>query len=611
MSTLISCHDLTKSHGARTLFSGLTLNIAPDERLGIIGANGAGKSSLLRILAGTDEPDAGERMQRKRLRIGLVEQEPALAPDDTAEQALRRGGAELDEAERQLRAAELLSRLGFTDAAQPVASLSGGWRKRLAIGRALMAAPELLLLDEPTNHLDLEGILWLQDLLARAVFGFVLVTHDRALLQAVCGRVAELDPRHPGGLLVVAGDYGTFLQRRQEQLAARDQHAQALANKVRREIAWLHRGPKARATKAKDRIDRAAALQTELAQLRDQGPGRAAAVDLSATGRRSRRLLTARGLTARRGGRTLFRDVDLLLRPGLKLGLVGPNGSGKTTLLELLAGKRSPDGGRIERVAELRVALFEQSRQALDPSRSLRRSLAPEGDQVIFQGRSLHVVGWARRFGFRAEQLDARVGSLSGGERARIAIARLMLEPADVLLLDEPTNDLDIPTLETLEDSLLEFPGALVLVTHDRALMDRVADLILGLDGHGGSQLVADLEQWVRRTERAEQLDRTELDEAPAASRDAGDRPASRRRPVKLGYLEQRELDGMEAAIEAAEAELSAAEAALLDPAVASDAEALLARQQHQAAAQARVDALYERWAELEAKRDALTDDGP
>jgi ATP-binding cassette subfamily F protein uup len=608
MSTLISCHHLAKSHGARTLFSELSLNIAPGERLGIIGANGAGKSSLLRILAGIDAPDAGQRMQRKGLRIALVEQEPAFEAEDTVDSALQRGGAALDEAERRLRAAELASRLGFADAEQPVAALSGGWRKRLAIARALMPEPELLLLDEPTNHLDLEGILWLQDLLARAAFGFALVTHDRALLQAVCGRVAELDPRHPGGLLLVDGDYGDFLERRGQQLAARDQHAQALANKVRREVAWLRRGPKARATKAKDRLDRAAALQAELAALREQRPGQAAAVSLSATGRRSRRLLAARGLSASRGGRLLFSDLDLLLHPGLKLGLVGPNGSGKSTLLELLAGRRAPDAGHIARVDGLRVALFEQGRQALDPAQSLRRSLAPDGDQVIFQGRSQHVVGWARRFGFRAEQLDARVGSLSGGERARIAIARLMLEPADVLLLDEPTNDLDIPTLETLEDSLLAFPGALVLVTHDRALLDRVADLILGLDGRGGSRLVADLEQWIRRPEPTE---RDAPSQAPAAGGAAGSRPAARRKPTKLGYLEQRELDGMEAAIEAAEAELDAAEATLADPAVASDAEALLERQQQQAAAQARVDALYERWAELEAKRDALADDGP
>ncbi len=601
MSTLISCHGLSKVHGARTLFSELDFNVQPDERIGIIGANGAGKSSLLRVLAGLDEPDAGERMQRKRLRIGLVEQAPQFAPGDTVADAMDRVATSAHERDRQLRVAALLSKLGFTDAAQPVATLSGGWQKRLAIARALADEPELVLLDEPTNHLDLEGILWLQDLLAQASFAFVLVSHDRALLQAVCTRVAELDPRHPGGLLSVDGDYSTFLERREELLAARAQREQSLANKVRREIEWLRRGPKARTTKAQGRIDRAEALMAELDQMRAQGPGQAAAVDLSATGRRSRRLLAARGLTKSLGGRSLFTGLDLLLRPGLKLGLVGPNGSGKTTLLKVLAGELPADEGEVARADSLRLAVFEQTRQDLDPAESLRRALAPEGDQVLFRDRPIHVVGWAKRFGFRTEQLDARVGSLSGGERARIAIARLMLEPADVLLLDEPTNDLDIPTLEALEESLLDFPGAMILVTHDRYLMDRVADLILGLDGQGGTRQVADLDQWARQADRAERQAR------PKPAKPA--EPARKRKPTKLGYLEQRELDGMEQAIAEAEGRLAEAERVLADPAVASDAEALLERQQQQQAARARVDGLYERWAELEAKLETLGDD--
>ena len=327
----------------------------------------------------------------------------------------------------------------------------------------------------------------------------------------------------------------------------------------------------------------------------------AAGIELAASGRRTKRLLEARGLAKSFDGRPVLRGVDLALGPGARLGVLGANGSGKTTLLALLAGTLAPDGGRIERAPALQTVLFEQSRESLDRALSLRRALAPDADAVGYQGRELHVAAWAKRFLFRPEQLDTPVARLSGGEQARILIARLMLRPADLLILDEPTNDLDIPTLEVLEESLLEFPGALVLVTHDRYLLDRVATALLALDGRGGARLFADLAQWEASRAEPGAPGRAE---AGGVEPDAKAKPEPTRRPAKkLGYAEQREWEGMEAAILAAEEEVARRRAAAEDPAIATDAQALHARTTALAVALAAVERLYDRWAELEAKR--------
>ena len=305
--------------------------------------------------------------------------------------------------------------------------------------------------------------------------------------------------------------------------------------------------------------------------------------------------MVARGLTISRGGRRLVSDLDLAVTPGTRVGLIGPNGSGKTTLLEVLAGVEASDAGVIERADDLRIVRFEQERGGLDPAQSLRRALAPEGDAVTWQGRSVHVAAWAKRFLFRPEQLEVPVGHLSGGEQARILIARLMREPADLLILDEPTNDLDIPTLEVLEDSLAEFDGALVLVTHDRFMLERVSTVIVALDGRGGTATFADYGQWEAARAAA----------APAARKPSEPRVAEplRARPRRLGYREQREWDGMEQAILDAERAVEACQRDADDPAVASDPGALQQRYAALEAARADVDRLYARWAELEAKQ--------
>jgi ATP-binding cassette subfamily F protein uup len=484
--------------------------------------------------------------------------------------------------------------LGFAAADQAVETLSGGWRKRLAIACALVSEPDVVLLDEPTNHLDLEGIVALEDLIRAHRAAFVLVTHDRVFLERTVTRMVELDRRYPGGTFTQVGTYSQFLEKRAELLAGRAQSLESLDNRVRREIEWLKRGPKARATKAQGRIHEAHRMMDELARMKaDEKVGRAD-LDFVASGRKTRRLVVAKNLGCALGGRRLIEGLDLVLGPGRRLGLVGPNGSGKTTLLRLLAGELRPDQGELRFAEHVQVVTFDQHRRELDPDQTLKAALAPEGDAVVYRGRQIHVAGWAARFGFEPGTLSQPVGRLSGGERARIQIARLMLRPADVLLLDEPTNDLDIATLEVLEDGLLDFPGALVLVSHDRYLVDRVCTTLLALDGEGGTSYHADLAQW-------EAWLKERRDAVPKASKTPP--PARPKAPKKpFSWKEGRELEGMEAAIGVAEARLAEAARALDDPQVASNAVEAERWFKAQIEAQAEVDALYARWVELEAR---------
>jgi ATP-binding cassette subfamily F protein uup len=585
-----------KAHGPRSLFDELSFGLFEGDQVGLVGPNGAGKSTLLRILAGIEPPDRGQRSLRTGVRVGYVPQDPVFPPQGTVEDMLTATLAAVDEDERPGRIAQALGRAGFADGRAEVAALSGGWQKRLAIARELAGEPDVLLMDEPTNHLDVEGILWLEGLLAERTRACLVVSHDRYFLEHVATRMLEVNRAYPTGLFETAGRYSEFLTRRDEFLRGQAAYEESLANTVRREIEWLRRGAKARSTKAKGRIKEADRLIEELRDARARAATRSADIDFTASGRRSRRLLVARGLAKSLGGRSLVQGLDVTITPGTRIGLMGPNGSGKTTLLNVLAGALAPDAGTIERADGLRIVRFEQQRPGLDPQQSLRRALAPEGDTVSFQGRSLHVAAWAKRFLFQPEQLEVPVGRLSGGEQARIHIARLMREPADLLILDEPTNDLDIPTLDVLEESLITFEGGLVLVTHDRFMLDRVATGIVALDGRGGAETFADYAQW----ELAPRLQTPH----PALSPEGrgGESASPRTRSKRLGYLEQRELDAMQAAIVEAETAREMCRRAAEDPGIASDPAGLQARYAALEDARAEVDRLYARWAELEAK---------
>ncbi len=593
MSVLLTCDAISKSFGSRTVFSDISLSLHDGDRLGIIGPNGAGKSTFLQILGGSMQADDGSVSVRKGVRLAMVVQDPRFEPDATVRDVIAASARDTDE--KDVVVSKIISRVGFDDAAVKAGTLSGGWKKRLAIAVALAAEPDVLLLDEPTNHLDVDGILWLEKLVTSSAFASVFVTHDRYFLENCATRIAEINRSYPSGLFNAAGSYTRFLEKRSEFLHARTKEQQALENLVEREIEWLRRGAKARTRKSKARIDAAFDLQDQLADVASRNQKGTTTIDFTATGRLTKRLLVCEEIAKSAGGRLLFEGLSLTLGPGARLGVLGANGSGKSTLLRILAGELEPDSGEVKRAEGLRIAWFEQARDSLDPAQSLRRALAPEGDTVIFRDRPQHVAGWAARFLFPADQLDLPLNRLSGGERARVHIARLMLQPADVLLLDEPTNDLDIPTLEVLESNLLDFPGAIVLVTHDRFLLDRLSKAILALDGAGDVGFFAELSQW-------EEARSSKKNPGKAAPRETPAAPAPPQRK-KLNYLEAREWERIEETVLRAEEVLEAKRRQLEQPDIVSDSARLTQAVAELDIAQQEVDGLYARWAELEAKQ--------
>ena len=602
MSVLIAARDLSHAFGARPLFTGVGLTLREGDHAGLIGPNGAGKSTLLKILSGAIAPDRGTVERRVGLRIATLAQTPDL-PYRTAREAVHAGlpAGKRVEWEDEARVDEWLNRIELEPEAA-VDTLSGGWRKRVALAQALVGDPELLLLDEPTNHLDLESILWLEKLLAGARFTTLTVTHDRLFLQRVTSRILELDRRNPNGLFEVAGDYATYVEKKAEAMAAQERREEKLENTLRRETEWLRRGAAARTTKQRARIERAGELAGEVAELGSRNRKTSIEVDFQARDRdegRKRRLIEARGVGKRYGDKVVFEGVNLLITPRTRLGLLGPNGSGKSTLLRVLLGEEAATTGEVLRADQLAIAHFEQNRESLDPGRTLAETVCPEGDFVFVRGAPLHRNGYLERFAFRPEQMNQPVGSLSGGEQSRLLIARLMLEPANVLVLDEPTNDLDLTTLGVLEEALRDFDGAVLLVTHDRYFLDQVATELLAFHTRAGElgrlTAVADLAQW--ETFHAEQTRPVASAAKPAAP--ASSEPPRKRK--KLSYSDQRDYDTIEARILAAEQRLGELSAECERPDVVSNAARLLELHGEMTALGAEVERLYARWAELEA----------
>jgi len=605
MAPLLTAQSVSKRFGAVPLFENLSLTVNEGDRIGLIGPNGAGKSTLLALLAGEEKPDSGEVVLRKRARVSHVRQDSKFTPDVTVrgvvEAAMEHATIPHEEREQRLR--EALGRAGFVDQNTggaalfdaPAASLSGGWRKRLALIEAIVLRPDVLLLDEPTNHLDIDGIEWLEQTLATSSVAVVVVTHDRYFLENAANEIVELSRVHSDGLLRVRGGYSRFLETREAYRESQERVQEGLRNRVRTEIEWLRRGPKARATKAKARIDNAHALIGKLADVDERLRVSATDLTFEASERQTKRLLEMDHAAITLGDREIVHDLSFVLTNGAKLGIVGPNGSGKTTILGAMTGEVPVSSGRLVRAGALRIAYLSQMRQ-LDPALTLRRTLAPNSDSVVYQDRVVHVAGYAAKFLFTGDQLNQPVERLSGGERARVLLARLMLQPADVLILDEPTNDLDIPTLQILEEALLDFAGALVLVTHDRYMLDRVTESVLGLDGRGNAALFANYAQWEEWRVVGANGDRIERSASPVAAA----APASTRK--KLSYIEQREYDSIDARIQAADERLEKAKTQLADPSVVIDAEALTNALAELESAQAEHDLLIERWVELSEK---------
>lgn len=560
------------------------------ERLALIGPNGSGKSTLLRIMCQLEELDGGDIQSKNHLRTVFVPQEDRfnekLTVAETLTEALIAAGYGEYEIQGMINSA--LGRSGFSDPSATVSTLSGGWRKRLAIIRGLIQEPELLLLDEPTNHLDINGILWLEALLARASFAIVFVSHDRYFIEQLASRVVEIDRKYPQGYFSAKGNYGDFLEARELFVQSLHQARDSLANKVRREVEWLRQGAKARTTKSKHRIAEAGRLSEELDGFKLNS--RQVSLEFSASNRKTKDLIKVENVTKAFGDRVLFKDISLLLSPGKRLGIVGANGSGKSTFLRVLLGDLKPDRGSVRLASNLKLSFFDQARQQLDRSLTLRRALCGDNnDGVVFNGKALHVAAWAARFLFSHDQLSLPVGSLSGGEQARVLLAKLMLIDSDVLIFDEPTNDLDISTLEVLEESFNEYPGAIVLVTHDRYLLDRTATAVLGMAPAGG-MLFSDYLQW-------EAWHREQMDSA--VGRNLAELNSVGKESRRVDSKTKKELNAIEAKIVKAEKLIAELEAEVGSEAVINNPVLLREKCEQVASARTKIDELYEQWSVL------------
>jgi ATP-binding cassette subfamily F protein uup len=548
--SLLNIQSLSKSFGLQPLFKQISFTIAEHDQIGLIGPNGAGKSTLLKILMNLETADEGLISKRQGLRIGYSSQSPQFE-SKSVEQILVEACTQGDEFEKETRARTLLSKALFDDFEQKANALSGGWKKRLDIIKALMNEPDLLLLDEPTNHLDLDGILWLEKFLMREKPTFMVISHDRYFLEMICNRVIELNRCYPQGLFSSQGDMQEFYTHKELFLLGQAEKERSLASLAKSELEWLKRSPKARTTKSRARIQRTHELLEDLGDLKSRNKQHKVELEFTASQRETRNLLVATSLCKAIHHKPLFSNLHLKLTPGTRLGVVGANGTGKTTLLKILAGQLPFDSGTIKCADELKLVYFDQHREEIDSEDSLRTALSPNSDTVVFRGQSIHVNGWAKKFLFPVEKLDMAVKYLSGGERARILIARLMLKPADILFLDEPTNDLDIPTLQVIEENLVDFPGAVVLISHDRCLMDRVCTQILGLGTNLEHPYFADYTQW-------EKAFGAQKNKKAGSSSSTESPPKVEIKSVsnKLNFKEQKELASIEKKILEAELEL-------------------------------------------------------
>jgi ATP-binding cassette subfamily F protein uup len=607
VAILLSAQNLEKSFGPHLLFRGLSFGVEAGDRIGLIGPNGAGKSTLLKIIAGLVEPDSGELVKSRGLRVGYLEQMPSFAPESTIFEAVAEGAD--GDPERLAKVHEWLARLEILEEGRSentqITQLSGGWKKRCALARELVREPDLLVLDEPTNHLDLESILWLEKFLESGSsesrsFATLTVTHDRLFLQRVANRIFDLDRRNPDGLFTVRGTYADFIEAKEAQMKAQERREETVKNTLRRETEWLRRGAKARTTKQQARINRAGDIKDEAEDLKSRNQTRTAQIDFQSSERHPQKLIETIGLTKSYGGRRLFSPVDLVISPKTRLGLLGANGAGKTTLIRLLLGQEEPSEGEVKRAERLQVAYFAQTRDELDPKKSVLRTICEEGDYVDYRGKFVFARSYLSRFLFRPEQLDMPVEKLSGGEKSRLRLAQLMLTTANVLVLDEPTNDLDLATLDVLEDSLKSFEGAVILVTHDRYFLEQIANEILAFtlddSSQGRLERFADtlqFESWLEshRKQKPPPARAAGIESIPAVVETINKK--------RLSYKEKRELDGMETTILAAEERLKELGVESQRPEIIANGTRLTEITRELAELHVRIETLYARWAEL------------
>jgi ATP-binding cassette subfamily F protein uup len=594
---LLRLDQVSLAFGARPLLDAASLAVQAGERVCIVGRNGEGKSSLLRLVTGATPPDEGSVWLRPGARVALLAQDIADVGGggvrDIVAAALDAAAPHMEDWQRVQRVNEVLSRLGL-DGAADYAALSGGWRRRALLARALVVEPDVLLLDEPTNHLDIETIEWLEELLLGFAGALLCVSHDRAFINRVATRIVELDR---GALTSWNGNYDAYARQKAEQLAAEAQHAALFDKKLAQEEVWIRKGVEARRTRNEGRV-RALYRLREERRVRRERVGRVD-ITLQEAAESGRKVFEAEGASVQLGGRTVLRDINLTIMRGDRIGIVGPNGAGKSTLIRLLLGEIEPATGVLRRGTRLEVAYYDQQRAQLQLERSVMENVTDRGDHVIINGEPRHVSGYLRDFLFRPEQLRTPASALSGGERNRLLLARLFASPANLLVMDEPTNDLDIDTLELLEELVSNFPGTLLLVSHDRAFLDHVVTSLLVVERDGSvSEFVGGYSDWARYRDARAAARRSAAGAAAAVGAPPG-APKQRR----LTYKEQREYDTLPDAIAAQEAEQAALTALINEPGFytrdRAEVAATLAKLQDLGRA---IEAAYSRWTELESR---------
>lgn len=588
MAVLLNLDKISKSFGTRALFTDLCLTVNEGDRIGIIGDNGTGKTTLTKIMVNLESADTGNIAIRKSLKTAYIPQ-VSNYPTDATVWDIVAGRATTDFKNADVKTATALSIVGFDDCTVKINTLSGGWSKRLDIACGIVNEPDLLILDEPTNHLDYQALAWLDNFLGSARFTWVMVSHDRFLLERCANRIIEINKRYDGSIFQSDGKYQDFLEKHLQFIEQQNKLEAVMSNKVRAEIEWLRRGPKARRTKAKYRIDEAHNLIKELADLKEKKRTASTEIDFTSSNRKTKLLVKVKNISKSFGDKHILNNFTVNFATGMRIGLLGGNGAGKTTLLKLLSKIIKPDAGSVEHADNLKIVYFDQLRESLRQPKTIKQFLADGNDTVIFKNRQVHIVSWIKRFGFSPQHLDSAIASLSGGEQARILIAKLMLEAADILLLDEPTNDLDIRTIEALEENLLEFGGLLVIVSHDRYMISRVCNLFIGFTTDARAELFADYEQW-------EESLKTTQKEIAGDVRKADKDSRPKKEKTKLSYKEKLELQEVEKQIEFLDEKIKSLEAQLADPKNFSDFILLHKLTEEIASDKEALDKYYHRW---------------
>ncbi|MBL7545857.1 MAG: ABC-F family ATP-binding cassette domain-containing protein [Bdellovibrionaceae bacterium] len=590
MSLLISANRLTHSYGGRTLFSDLSCGIFENDKVGLIGPNGAGKSTLFKILSQMIKPDSGDVVHRKGLKVGFLQQ--TVEMDDSKSWFHHLIEIEPDYAELL----QTLSKLELTNLNEDLkfSECSGGLQKRIGIAAEMLKKPDVLFLDEPTNHLDVDSIIWIEDFLKDSQLSYVLITHDRLFLERTCTKIFDLDKKNPKFLLVTEGDLAVHLEKKEQLITQQRSTIEKMKNTLTRETEWLRRGAIARQTKQKFRIQNHAVIKGEFEDLKMKVRSKSFEFDFGEK-RTPKKLLEIKDLDFSYGDRRIFENFNMLVMGTTRLGILGRNGSGKSTLLKLILNELAPDKGTVQLTDGVKVSYFEQTKQTLNLSESVLKNICPQGDYVKYQGEHVYAKTYLERFGFNYDQMELPVAKLSGGEKSRIRIAQLMLEESQLLLLDEPTNDLDFESLTSLQKALADFPGGIILVSHDRYFMDTTCNQIMYVNPPHPIELFSDYFQWEEYFFRADILQEQE--------KIAAKNMKKQNTKKGLSFKEVREWEGIETEIQKLEAQLESLQKESQSEVVMADSKRTYEIFVEIQSMSEKINILYSRWQELDLKK--------